>query len=308
MKRCALYFAMSSILVAGCSDSEIDAPELTVEYLAGGWDESQEACDSDDGPKMVFSSAGELLAEEEAFPFTIQGRKMTVELWDGETVSQELQPIDQDNLRLQGEGSSDWQPLVRCAEGRSSRPDDTTASDKTTKLQSSTEANEDSADPRLTGPEIDRTSSYTVTVSCSDLNGRFRLPLSACFTDANGGGRMGYVDAQKSREYSSMELMTMSMPEEQIYLAAPFTFYVQSFTNTPTMLIATLRNAHGKVIDEKQATGIDTILLRGEPPARSALGNVTPEEANKAADEAEKAADEAINALADAIKDLEMAD
>lgn len=307
MKRCALYIAMSSILVAACSGSEKDAPELTVEYLAGGWDKSQEACVSNDGPDMVFSPAGELLSEEEAFPYTIQASKITIELWDGETFSQELQPIDQDNLRLQNEGSSNWQSLVRCAESQGSRPEGSTASD-TTRSSESNETNDEPGNPQPTGPESDRTFVYTVTVRCSDLYRRFPMPLSACFTDANGGGRMGYISDRKTRHYDSMELMTQVLPEERFDLDAPFTFYVQSFTNTPTMLIATLRNAHGKIIDEKQATGIDTIVLKGEPPARSARVPATPEEAEKKLDEAEKAADEAIKAVDDYAKDLGMAD
>ena len=214
-----------------------------------------EDCVSAHGIFVTYSPEGTIVFEEvgEEEPYEIRGAEIHFfNPFDGAMGHDLAEPLDDNIMRLTQLNGEQHQ-LVRC----NSRPKTIAAENVNHKPERTTPKDgREYTDAELYGI-------YEVKLSCVDIHGR-KMPLVGCFAGTANPGRVGYIDANNEFSYSEMQLMTgLNQTSETFALTAPFTFYAQSFGETPLLLLGQVLDGD-EVVEERTVASGDTIAFGRE--------------------------------------------
>ncbi|WP_370030076.1 hypothetical protein [Qipengyuania mesophila] len=255
MSKISCWLLLLPLLAIACS-SEPDAPDVTIAYLAGEWAASADDCFAEYGLAATYSSDGTIVFEDGEEPYEIQGNEVHFyNPFDDAMGHEVVEPLDADRM-LVTQMDGEQHVLVRCP----ARPANVATED----TAQSPERALAKGDKEYTDAELYGV--YTVKLSCVDIHGR-PMALTGCFAGNRNPGRVGYVDANDAFSYDDMQLLRdLNRSSETFALTAPFTFYAQSFGNTPLRLLGQLFDGD-TLLEEKLVTAGDTIALgRGAVP------------------------------------------
>ena len=249
-----------AFLVSACTDRAV-APDLTPEFLAGRWATTAEDCAAEYGAVAAYSPEGTIVFEDGEEPYEIRGDEIHFfNPFDGEMGHEVVEPLAEDRMRVTQLDGEHYE-LVRCAKR--------TTNDPARNANKSTKSAAPISGDKLSDAEL--YGIYQVRLSCVDVHRR-PMPLTGCFAGNREPGRVGYIDANDEFSYTDMQMLReLTQSSETFVLTAPFTFYAQSFGNTPYLLLGQVVEGD-EIVEEKIAAAGNTIAF-GRDAVRAPVRN-----------------------------------